>query len=281
MRKTAFLLTAGLLGMVAVGHAQTPPTPQASDINSKPTSVNINDVLVELGRKSQTNFMVDATHLTEEATPPSSDQNVNVGVNVGVNVEKHLEALSAKQKLSWLLRDDIVLVWAAPDLRKLGQQLMAGETIKRIMLEPPSQGADRLEADDAKDPEATKRPTREELLYGELTAYLRETYSWDDRTPGSVKEVKVSDLPPSLGSRVGAAVQASLLVPESSTIWNAWFTDEFWNNAQLGLMYDTNGNQNPNAPKIPVLVVGGDTETKTMRGGSMMSLGAIKGLPKF
>lgn len=260
---------------IATSHAQAlaPGIPTPSQVQLTPSDMS--DTLIELGRANHTNFIADATHFPKDITAVDKKQTVTF--------ERHLEALSSKHTLTWLPKEKVLLVWSAPDLSLLAKMAIEGDTIHLIVPPAPAKVETAVPANVAqrlptKPTSTLNMPSAQELLFQEVASYMREKHGWDDATPDSLKEVGISDLPPPLRAKVAAAVQASLLRPEALTIWSAWFSDEFWNNAELKLVEETNGN--PNGPKIPVLTVGGVIQTKTIRGGSMISLGALKGLPK-
>ncbi|BCM90562.1 hypothetical protein IAD21_02416 [Abditibacteriota bacterium] len=274
MLRPLIILMLGFLGGVANVYAQEAPA--AISLSTPPKARSTDDVLVEVARNAKINFMADATHFANDAAPVDLDSTRPL--------IQRLDELATRQKLAWLSQDQVVLFWMAPNPRQLVQKLAQGDTIHLILPElgKESEVATPIPVTGQvirKDSFAAQNPSQKELLFQEVSKYFREKHAWDDATPGDAKEVRISDLPPALRAKLGAAVQKDVLRPDDLTIWNVWFTDQFWSNAQLRLIEQDNGN--PKGPKIQVLAVTGSIQTKSMRGGSMISLGALKGLPKY
>ncbi len=235
----------------------------------------MSDALVELGHAANVNFMADATHFSADAAPISIDSTGSL--------EQHLDELDASQKLTWQPYGRTLLLWSAPDLRQFAQYIVAGDSIKLVAPEwPETAGISKPQGNGGRPlpgkGDAPPAPSKEKLLFEEISDYFRDTRGWDSHKPGSVSEVRISDLPPALHDKVVVAVQSSLLRPESQVIWKAWFNDDFWKVAELKLVEEDNGVLN--GPKIPVLTVGGMMRIGNGTGGSMISLGELKSKPK-
>lgn len=269
MKRTATIFLCGLVATASASHAQE-AKPQKPVTPTKLTVANTDDALVEFGRAAKMNFMADATQFSQQETPLANDTTHTV--------EEHLAELVAKQHLALLPQEQMFLLWNAPDLPQFARLLAQGDTIKLYALPPVETSKPTLPLNGATRPTAkaleTKTPSFQEAVFQELSDYLSATAGWDGQTPGSVAEVRISDLPPALHDKVAAAVQREILRPASVAVWNAWFDDRFWQNAQLRVVQDSNGKLN--GPKISVLTVGGSIRIGSGSGGSMISLGALK-----
>ena len=264
MHRITKSLVIGFSLITFISHAQTLTEQPRKTVVTAP--VDLSEFLIEDARKSGTNFMADATHFKEESKENS------------VSSTSQTPKGMAQKDLTRLDNRPIVLLWARPEPSRVMELMKQGQAIKVLPISPvevPATLDDNAEQN-------LSNPENKNTLEGKVLAYFRQNELWDEQTSKANGMIKVSNLPLELHDQVVAGIQSVLLRPESVISLNLWFSDQFWETAQLGISQETNGVKD--GPKIPVLTVGGEFRARVkngviITGGTKMSLGALEKLP--
>jgi hypothetical protein len=204
------LCTAFLCGFPHSGLAQHAGDALRQKVQLDTKQATTDDYLLELARKSQLNFLADATDL---APTPVAPTNWNRYAK-NSTTESFLADLASHSGISWTLRDaKTLLFWQPPSLDALRQGILAGADIRL-----PIQRVEGTE------------------FLSQWQKYLQQTHDWDKRGQDFQVQVQISNLPLSLREQTIAAIQAHLLEPSSIALNTVHFTDEFWKTASVRLM---------------------------------------------